>query len=60
MGWGISDKASKKEKFWADIKDTLKGFNSVGKIDYDVYSELYDELRKVFDEHVGNTNIKVN
>lgn len=50
--WGLSEKATPKEKFWADINDTLKGFNSTGEIDYIVYCEMYDELRRVFDLHI--------
>jgi len=49
MSWGISENATDKEKFWADINDTLKGFNSTAKIDYVTYCELYDDLRKQFD-----------
>lgn len=52
MAWGISENATKKEKFWADINDTLNGFNSVGDIDYITYCKMYDELRKVFDLHI--------
>jgi hypothetical protein len=49
MGWGISENACLKEKIFADINDTLQGFNSTGKIDYKTYCELYDELRGFFD-----------
>lgn len=58
MSWGISEKATDKEKFWADINDTLQGFMSVGKIDYAVYSELYDELRVQFDNNVKEDFVK--
>jgi hypothetical protein len=52
MSWGISENATNKEKFWADINDCLKGFNSTGNIDYLTYCDLYDELRKIFDLHI--------
>lgn len=61
MSWGISENASPKEKLWADINDTIKGFNSTGKIDYNTYCELYDELRKVIDTHItdgGDYNVR--
>ncbi len=42
MSWGISENASEKEKLKAEVNDYLHGLNSVGKIDYKAYSELYD------------------
>ena len=41
-GWGISPSASEKEKIKAEWADELNGKNSVVKITYDVYSELFD------------------
>ena len=41
-GWGISPKASAKEKIKAEYADTLHGYNSCGVIDYNHYSELFD------------------
>lgn len=52
MSWGISESATDKEKFWADINDCLKGYNSNGKIDYGTYIEMYDDLRNVFNLHI--------
>lgn len=42
MSWGISENASEKEKLKAEMNDFLCGLNSVCKIDYIAYSELYD------------------
>ncbi len=55
MSWGISENAIDKEKFWADINDTLQGFNSTAKIDYVTYCELYDDLRQQFDLWVDSS-----
>ena len=41
-GWGISPSASEKEKIKAEWADELNGKNSVVKITYEVYSELFD------------------
>ena len=41
-GWGISPSASEKEKIKAEWADELGGKNSVGRITYDIYSELFD------------------
>ncbi|MDF2879615.1 MAG: hypothetical protein K0R54_172 [Clostridiaceae bacterium] len=40
--WGISDKASPKEKLKNELADYLHGMNSCGKIAYSVYSEIFD------------------
>ena len=40
--WGISPNASDKEKIKSEWADELNGKNSVGKITYDVYSEMFD------------------
>lgn len=40
-GWGVSNKASEKEKIKADMADYLGGLNSVGEISYDVYSGMF-------------------
>ena len=42
MSWGISETASEKEKLKAEVNDYFKGLNSVGAIDYQAYSDLYD------------------
>lgn len=41
-GWGISPKASAKEKIKSEYADILHGYNSCGVIDYNHYSELFD------------------
>lgn len=50
MGWGISSNASKKEKLKAEMNDYLHGLNSVGKIDYRAYSDLYDVCMPILEE----------
>lgn len=42
MAWGISPKASKKEKLKEEYADEIAGMNSCGKIDYAVYCDLFD------------------
>lgn len=42
MAWGISPKASKKEKLKAEYADAIAGMNSCGNIDYTVYCDLFD------------------
>ena len=42
MPWGIAETASEIEKIRAESSDMLGGLDSVGKIDYDTYSELWD------------------
>lgn len=50
MGWGISPNASEKEKLKAEVNDYFKGLNSVGKIDYIAYSDLYDICMPILEE----------
>lgn len=50
MAWGISPNASEKEKLKAEMNDFLMGKNSCGKIDYSVYSELYDFSMELLDK----------
>lgn len=42
MAWGISPKASEKEKIKSEFADYLNGLNSCGVIDYSTYSEMFD------------------
>lgn len=49
MSWGISDKATEKEKIFAEFSDCINGFNCAGKIDYDAYSQIYDFGRTLAD-----------
>ena len=48
--WGIADTAPEKEKIKADFSDFINGLNSVTKIDYETYSELFDEGMKLLDK----------
>lgn len=50
MSWGISENASEKEKLKAEVNDYFYGLNSVGKIDYKAYSELYDVCMPILEE----------
>lgn len=50
MSWGISSNASEKEKLKAEVNDYFKGLNSVGKIDYIAYSDLYDVCMPILEE----------
>ena len=50
MSWGISEDASEKEKLKAEVNDYLYGLNSVGKIDWLGYSELYDKCMPILDK----------
>ena len=49
MSWGISPKASEKEKIKSEFNDYIKGLNSTGIIDYQTYSDLYDFTMPLFD-----------
>jgi len=49
MPWGISDKATDKEKIKAEFNDFINGLNSVGDIDYSTYSDLFDEGYRLLD-----------
>lgn len=42
MSWGISERASEKEKIKSQWADELKGYNSCCKISYEIYSELFE------------------
>ena len=48
--WGISSNASPKEKIKAEMADFLHGLNSVGKIDYTAYSEIFDFSMNLLDK----------
>ena len=50
MSWGISDNASEKEKLKAEINDFFCGLNSVGDIDYEAYSQIYDAVMPIIDD----------
>lgn len=50
MGWGISKKATPKEKIKAEMADFLNGENCVGDITIKGYDKLYD----LFDELLDN------
>lgn len=50
MAWGINPNAPKNEKIKADFNDYIMGLNSVGKIDYTTYSEMYDYVMPLFDK----------
>jgi hypothetical protein len=50
MAWGISPKASKREKIKAEMNDFLMGQNSCGIIDYSTYSEMYDFTMELLDK----------
>lgn len=58
MAWGISDKATEKEKIKAEMADYLNGLNCCCKITYDVYSEAFDFTHKLLDEmyELGKNN----
>lgn len=48
--WGISPNASEKEKLKAEVNDYFYGLNSVGKIDYIAYCNLYDACMPILEE----------
>jgi len=50
MSWGISEKASDKEKLKAKMADYLNGLNSCCIIDYTTYVEIFDFSHKLLDE----------
>ena len=50
MSWGISENASEKEKLKAEINDFFSGLNSVGDIDYEAYSQIYDVVMPIIDD----------
>jgi hypothetical protein len=50
MGWGISEKASEKEKLKAEINDFFSGLNSTCEIDYEAYSQIYDAVMPIIDD----------
>jgi hypothetical protein len=49
-GWGIAKTASEKEKIKSEFADFINGLNSVGEIDYNIYSELFDFTMPLFDK----------
>ncbi|MCY8466448.1 hypothetical protein [Bacillus atrophaeus] len=50
MSWGISPKATNKEKLKAEMADYLNGLNSTGEITYEVYSEAFEISMKLLDK----------
>jgi len=48
-GWGISDKASEKEKLKSEMGDYLNGLNSTCEISYNAYSEIFDFSHELLD-----------
>lgn len=48
--WGISSNATEKEKLKSKMADYLHGLNSTGKIDYTIYSEIFDFSMSLLDE----------
>lgn len=50
MSWGIASTAKEIEKIKADYADFLQGYNSCGKIDYSVYSEMFDYGMNLLDK----------
>ena len=50
MSWGISEKASEKEKLKAEINDFFCGLNSICEIDYKAYSQIYDAIMPIIDD----------
>lgn len=48
--WGISENANNKEKIKAEMADFLNGLNSVGKINYGSYCEIFDFSMKLLEE----------
>lgn len=50
MSWGISKNASEKEKLKAEVNDYFHGLNSVAKIDYIAYCELYDACMPILEK----------
>jgi len=47
--WGISPKASAKEKLKSEYADYLNGLNCAGEISYATYSEAFDFGMELFD-----------
>ena len=50
ISWGINQNASDKEKIKAEMNDFLKGLNSVGEIDYNTYSDIFDKSMELFNK----------
>lgn len=48
--WGIANTATPKEKIKSEMADYLNGLNSVGKIDYSTYSEMFDFSMDLLDK----------
>lgn len=59
-GWGIARSATEKEKIKAEFNDYLIGLNSVGKIDYSQYSEMYDVGMELLDRMYDLGNVEAN
>ena len=49
-GWGIADTAPKIEKIKAESADYLNGLNSCGKIEWSIYSEMFDFYADLIEE----------
>ena len=47
--WGISEKATEKEKIKSQMADFLGGFNYCGELSYNSYSELFDFSMELLD-----------
>ena len=48
--FGISNKASEKEKLKSEFADMINGLNCVGKISYATYCDLFDFTHKLLDD----------
>ena len=48
--WGISKNAEPKEKLKSKMADFLNGLNSVGKISYGTYCEIFNFSMELLDE----------
>ena len=49
-GWGISENVPQKEKVKSEMADFLAGLNSVGKINYNLYSAIFDVSMQLLDK----------
>lgn len=50
MSWGINENAPQREKIFARYADDIQGLNSVGTVDYKLYSYLFDIGRELADK----------
>ena len=48
--WGIASTATPKEKIISEMADFLNGLNSVGKINYSTYDEIFDFAMSLLDK----------